>query len=164
MSYVFWLNSFFVVFLRLISFFVVFKTYFISFVAFKTILFSVYEYFACVYVCASCACLVPKKPWRKCQDSVIGITDGCEIPCRWWESNSDPLQEHQVPTSQTPLQPLGCIFNNKQIKTPATGSSLIPNECWACAWSPVKQRKTTSPISSSPENTSSERIAILSKR
>lgn len=45
-----------------------------------------------MHICVSYRCLVSsdvrKGHWR--------ITEGCQLPCGWWESNPSPLQEQQV--------------------------------------------------------------------
>jgi len=39
------------------------------------------------------------------------ITDGCEPPCGFWESNSGPLEEQKVLlTTEPSLQPEICTF------------------------------------------------------
>lgn len=52
--------------------------------------------FACTYVCAPCACLVPKEARRP--HWILGtiLTDGCELARRCWESNVGPWEEQSV--------------------------------------------------------------------
>lgn len=49
-------------------------------------------YFAFVYVCVSYRCLVP---WGL-RSPTTGVTDGCDLPCGWWELNPGPFQEQQA--------------------------------------------------------------------
>lgn len=64
----------------------------------------------CVRVCKICvahACLVPVEARRGCARSPgTGITSGCKIPCRYLDSNPDPLEEQSVfLTAEPALQP-----------------------------------------------------------
>ena len=41
-------------------------------------------------------CAVPKEASEGGGYSGTGVTEYCELPCRWQESNSDLLEEHEV--------------------------------------------------------------------
>jgi hypothetical protein len=49
-------------------------------------LFHVFEHFACIYVCAPHACLVPVRGQKEGSNSM-------ELPCGFWEYNLGSLQE-----------------------------------------------------------------------
>lgn len=55
-----------------------------------------YGYTACMCVIESCVYLVPAEPEEGIRSLETGVTDGCKIPQRCWEPNTDPLQEQQV--------------------------------------------------------------------
>lgn len=70
---------------------------------FENVLFYMYEYFACMCVCAPCICLV-------LEDSIgspgTGVTDDCEPPCGCWKWDLHPLEEQAVlsATDSSPVQ------------------------------------------------------------
>lgn len=51
--------------------------------------------FACVYVGAPHAFLVPREARRGCQIEPR-VTDGCELPCGYWELNLGALEKQLV--------------------------------------------------------------------
>ena len=46
-----------------------------------------------LYVCAPLAFLVLKRPGEDPGADGTGVTGGCKLSCRWWESNLGPLEE-----------------------------------------------------------------------
>lgn len=62
----------------------------------------VYSCFSCIYEYASFVCLVPTEIRRGCQVSETRVTEGCELPRRCWELNSDTLEEQLVLLSPEP--------------------------------------------------------------
>lgn len=56
-----------------------------------------YGCFACVcmsvyHLCAQC----PLRPEKGKNALGTGVEDSCEMPCRYWESSPDSLEEHPV--------------------------------------------------------------------
>ena len=73
----------------------------------------------CLYVCVPRDCLMPVEATRQCIPGT-GVTDGCELPCVFWDTNPGPLKEQQMLlTPESPLQPLEYHLNQylKQILT-----------------------------------------------
>ena len=53
----------------------------------------------------------PRRPEEGTGSPEIGVTDGCELPCRCWESNPSPLQKQQVLlTAEPTLQSFTLFF------------------------------------------------------
>lgn len=57
------------------------------------ILLYMYEYFAHIDSCVSCACLVSREVRRGYQILGTRLTDGCELLCGCWKSIPGPRQE-----------------------------------------------------------------------
>ena len=51
-----------------------------------------YEYFAYVYVFASCLCLVPTEVREGVGFPRTGVTDICELLCVFWDPNVGPAR------------------------------------------------------------------------
>jgi hypothetical protein len=66
------------------------------------ILFYVYGCLVCTDVCASCGCLVPLDSEEGIRSSGIGISHGCELPCRCWELNVGLLKVQYLATKTFP--------------------------------------------------------------
>lgn len=66
-------------------------------------------------VCHACPCY-PWRPEKHIRFPGLGLTPGCELHCRCWEPNPDPLQEQSVfltgePSPQPWLYMLNWVFN-----------------------------------------------------
>lgn len=68
------------------------------------------EYFACMYLCTLCMCLVPEDVSRRHQ---IPGTGTAEPPYGCWEQNCGPPQEQMHLTTEPSLQPLKVDLNLK---------------------------------------------------
>lgn len=55
-----------------------------------------YEHFAHMYVHMSCTCLVPIGTEENVRPTTTRITDGYELPCRYWKLNLAPLREQSA--------------------------------------------------------------------
>jgi hypothetical protein len=69
-----------------------------------------YEYFAYVYVFASCLCLVPTEVREGVGFPRTGVTDICELLCVFWDPNVGPLQEHQMLLTTVHSLQLSVVF------------------------------------------------------
>jgi hypothetical protein len=50
---------------------------------------AMYVCFACMYTYASLACLVLGRDQKRTWDSLGIVTNGCELTCRFWETNPE---------------------------------------------------------------------------
>lgn len=62
-----------------------------------------------MFICALPECLMFLEA-RSHKFTGTGITDGCEAPSEYWESNLDPLEAQVLLTSKPSLQPVFSIF------------------------------------------------------
>lgn len=62
---------------------------------FKNHFHTLWGIFACLHVCVP-QHAGPTEVRRGIGAPGISVRDSCELPCGWWELNSDPLEEQQV--------------------------------------------------------------------
>lgn len=77
---------------------------------FKIFYFYVHRYFSFMYVCMSCACLVPAEAGRGIRFLGLMLLDSCEPPCRWWEWNPCSLEGQSVLLAVISPVPMDFIF------------------------------------------------------
>lgn len=68
----------------------------------RFIVFMCIHVFPALWMCIIWMCLVPTEIRRGCQVPETRVTEGCELPCRCWELNSDTLEEQLVLLSPEP--------------------------------------------------------------
>lgn len=81
-------------------------------------LFLLYVYGSFSYICV-CAILVYLMPLWWSEEGVKSpgtlLTDGCELPCEYWEPTLDSLQDQQVLLTEHSLQPQNHYFILSQV-------------------------------------------------
>jgi hypothetical protein len=53
----------------------------------------------------------PQRPEEGVRSPGIGVTDGCEPPCGYWELNLGPLEQSVLLTTEPSLQPWFPLFS-----------------------------------------------------
>lgn len=96
----------------------------------RSSVFLLYWFMLFYMYCFACMCLQEECPSclqrsRGCQISGMDISDGCKPPCRFWESNQDPLQDIQVSNCLV-ISPVPCFLSTV-----------------ACVWVCVRSRTRT---------------------
>lgn len=74
-----------------------------------------------MYVCMGITCVSDARPEGSIRPPETGVTDGCQLPFKWWELSQSPLQEQQVlltiePSLQAPY--LFCLFTHTPLLSP----------------------------------------------
>lgn len=93
------------------------------------IYFTVYRCFAYIYVYVPCACLVPSETEECVWSPEIGVTDNCELPCRYWEWKLGSLQERTVLLTASHT-------SSAYFQTSKRISSIVHAKTRALSWDP----------------------------